>query len=295
MKFQSGYIAQQAEQMAEQGSSINLINLDEQLDKIIQFIKDNGPLPAQEFMNIIGSHDANHFVNSMKFFSLEILGRCKANQYSSVLDLGCGCGRMALPICRFLGETGKYIGVDVWEDGIKWCQENIIGKPNQFEFFAVPSLNNYYFSDTISQEKNTYSLDFIPDQSIDIAFAISLFTHLRREDANSYFREIGRVLKPNGIAYVTAFIIDQYFFEYTQNTKNHTAVTESLTDKECFYAYSYQDFFAGFSMKVWNEMLQENGLWSLCYETGSWAEKLGARCYQDTFILAKMKNQELFI
>ena len=48
-----------------------------------------------------------------------------------ILDMGCGCGRMAIPFSAYLSEKGKYIGFDVWSDGIEWCNENI---RNDFQF-----------------------------------------------------------------------------------------------------------------------------------------------------------------
>lgn len=284
--FKSGYIESQAKGVTEQHARETL-RLDQQLDLVVEKLSSTGPLPPLNYMQTIGSHDPQHFTSNMKLFSLEILTRCKATPISTILDLGCGCGRLALPICEFLGQTGSYIGVDVWDEGIEWCKENISNVSDKFNFYTLSSENNYYFNDATSEIENSYSLPFIPPSSVDVTFAISLFTHLRYKDALNYLKEIGRTLKPDGAAYITCFIMDHYVFDYVARTGNHTAVRESGTDKECYYAYSHQDFFSGFSMGAWNAMLKEAGLWALCYETGSWAEKPGARMYQDTFVLVK--------
>lgn len=285
--FKSGYIESQSRGITERHVR-DTLRLDQRLDEIVAALRRDGPLPPVEYMQIIGSCDADHFTGNMKLFALEILTRCKATPDSTILDLGCGCGRLALPICAYLGQTGSYIGVDVWREGIDWCRENIAGTSERMRFHTVESNNNYYFNDATSTAANDYSLRFIDDASVDIAFAISLFTHLRRQDALAYLKDISRVLKPGGLAYVTGFIIDHFFFDYVARTGNHTAVAESPTEPECFYAYAFQDFFSGFSMGVWNGMLKDAGLWAICHETGSWADKPGARMYQDTFILAKL-------
>ena len=31
-----------------------------------------------------------------------------------VLDLGCGVGRIAVPLTQYIGDAGTYVGVDVW-------------------------------------------------------------------------------------------------------------------------------------------------------------------------------------
>ena len=41
-----------------------------------------------------------------------------------VLEIGCGIGRMAVPLTQYLS-TGTYDGMDVVADGINWCSQNI--------------------------------------------------------------------------------------------------------------------------------------------------------------------------
>jgi ubiquinone/menaquinone biosynthesis C-methylase UbiE len=286
-EYKSAYIASQANRKSGASQAPSLVS---QIHSIVQSLRESGPLPPQDYMQIIGSHDADHFTSNMSFLSHEILSRCKANPESSVLDIGCGCGRMALPMTRYLNHHGKFTGIDVWKEGIDWCTENISSVLDNCKFYTVPSKNNYYFSDVVSDEANSYRLDFLSDKSIDVAFAVSLFTHLRYRDALDYLKEIGRLLQPRGIAYVTCFIVDTYFFRFVKATGNHKAVTESASERGCFYAYSHQDFFAGFTMEVWNRMLKESGLWAICYETGTWADKPGGRMYQDTFVLGKLED-----
>lgn len=287
-EFKSKYIENQSVGLAE--TEMDKIGiLDKRLAGIVMELREKGPLPPLSYMQTIGSHDAQHFLSNMSMFSIEIIARCRASTASTILDLGCGCGRMALPISAYLGAEGRYIGIDVWEEGINWCKNNISSNYPNSEFYCLKSNNNYYFNDGTLRSNNEYSMKFIPEQTVDAAFAISLFTHLKRSDALSYLKELARILKPNGAVYITCFIIDHFFFEYRERTGNHVAVSEHLEDRECFYAYTHQDFFAGFSMGAWNAMLAEAGLWAVCYETGNWAEKPGARMYQDTFILMKRK------
>src|SRR5471032_1693123 len=42
-----------------------------------------------------------------------------------VLDVGCGCGRMAVPLIPFLTGTGEYHGFDIVPAAIKWSQKHI--------------------------------------------------------------------------------------------------------------------------------------------------------------------------
>ena len=44
---------------------------------------------------------------------------------NSVLDVGCGIGRMAIPLARYLNTDGKYEGFDIIPENIAWCQRAI--------------------------------------------------------------------------------------------------------------------------------------------------------------------------
>ena len=45
---------------------------------------------------------------------------------SRVLDIGCGIGRMAVPLTQYLDTaTGSYRGIDPVAGGINWCRQTI--------------------------------------------------------------------------------------------------------------------------------------------------------------------------
>lgn len=48
--------------------------------------------------------------------------------------MGCGIGRMAIPLTEYLSEEGSYEGFDVVRRGVKWCQENITTRCPNFRF-----------------------------------------------------------------------------------------------------------------------------------------------------------------
>jgi cyclopropane fatty-acyl-phospholipid synthase-like methyltransferase len=236
-------------------------------------------LPPLNFMNIIGSDGVDHFLaNSVSFFT-SMVRRFHLTKSSNILDLGTGCGRLAIPFYKFL-DDGQFYGVDVWKEGVDWCK-NYLNSEN-FHFYNLESRDNYYFSDE-KNVSNGYSLNFIPDKHIDFGFAISVFTHLRADDCLAYLREISRCLKPGGTALITCFIIDEYFNQYKSITGNFLDVEEK--DGGCYQAYSGQDFFAGFTYDRWREMIEISGLKVVSFQLGSWARKPGAQEYQDSFIV----------
>ena len=52
----------------------------------------------------------------------------------SILDVGCGAGRIAIPLTRYLSQHGRYVGFDVISDAIEWCRANITSRCRNFEF-----------------------------------------------------------------------------------------------------------------------------------------------------------------
>src|SRR6266498_4818050 len=59
-----------------------------------------------------------------------------------VLDLGCGIGRMAIPLTEYL--TGRYEGIDVVPRAIAWCRDNITPICPSFTFQVADIRNTQY-------------------------------------------------------------------------------------------------------------------------------------------------------
>lgn len=124
-----------------------------------------------------------------------------------VLDMGCGIGRMAIPLTRYLG-SGSYAGFDVGRAMIRWCRREITPRHPQFEFTWAPVYNQKYNPfGTVSATEFHFPYE---DADFDFLFATSLFTHLVREETEHYLREAARVLRPGGACLLTFFLIDDH-------------------------------------------------------------------------------------
>ena len=277
---QSGFIDQQ-KRLSEGEPTQSQQALEKALAMCANLADDK--LPPIEYMNIVGSHNRSHFRKSQSDLFRELVIRSRINPSSTVVDLGCGCGRLAIPFAFFL-DNGRYYGVDVWREGIEWCKGHLSVRNSCLEFFMLEPDNPYYFEERQANIQNVLRMEFVKDSSVDFAFAISVFTHLVSGDCRQYFSELSRILKRSGIAYLTCFIIDRFFFRHVSKTGLHRAVREH--DVGCYYAYRAQDFFAGYTQEKWQGMLEESGLEILSFELGSWANKPGSRLYQDTYIVA---------
>ncbi|HEX3589936.1 MAG TPA: class I SAM-dependent methyltransferase [Pseudonocardiaceae bacterium] len=114
-----------------------------------------------------------------------------------VLDIGCGVGRLAVPLTKALGPRGEYEGFDVAAYMIDWCQRHITsGHPNFHFKHANVKTSTASHDDGVDASSYVFPYD---DSSFDLAYAGSLFTHLTPAAATNYLRQIARVLKPGGV------------------------------------------------------------------------------------------------
>lgn len=122
---------------------------------------------------------------------------CGLTEDSRVLDIGCGVGRLAVPLTTTLGPNGSYDGFDVASYMIDWCRRNITSAHPNFRFTHADVQTS-----TASHDKGVDAANYVfpyDDSSFDLAYAGSLFTHLTPAAATNYLNQIARVLKPGGV------------------------------------------------------------------------------------------------
>ncbi len=123
-----------------------------------------------------------------------------------VLDVGCGPGRVARVLTQYLSEGGSYEGFDVVPAAIDWCQRTIAARHPNFRFTHV-DIRNQSYNPQGAIEPAEFVFPY-PDEDVDFAFLISVFTHMLPEDMERYLREIQRVLRPGGRCLMTFFLLN---------------------------------------------------------------------------------------
>ena len=132
------------------------------------------------------------------------LGGLKPNE--RVLDVGCGIGRMAVPLTKYLDKRGSYEGFDIVADGINWCRKKITPKYPHFHFQLADVFNKKYnpHGKYLASE---YHFPY-EGESFDLVFLTSVFTHMLPQDMEHYLYEIARVMKRGGRCLITFFLLN---------------------------------------------------------------------------------------
>lgn len=122
-----------------------------------------------------------------------------------VLEVGCGYGRIALPLTEFLAPSGLYRGIDIIAGEIRWAQNHITRHFPHFQF-AHADVHNTYYNPESRQRASDYTFPFA-DNAFDFVFLTSVFTHMLRPDFERYLSEVTRVLTPGGRCFISYFLL----------------------------------------------------------------------------------------
>jgi ubiquinone/menaquinone biosynthesis C-methylase UbiE len=147
--------------------------------------------------------------------------------YHKVLDVGCGAGRMAIPLTTYLDKAqgGSYDGFDIVPHGIKFCQRRITPKFPHFQFQQA-DIHNRFYNPKGRYKASEYRFPF-NDNIFDMVYLTSVFTHMHTQEVKHYMSEINRVLKPGGKSFITYFLLND-------ETKN------LMMSKVSYFNFCYQ-------------------------------------------------------
>jgi cyclopropane fatty-acyl-phospholipid synthase-like methyltransferase len=135
-----------------------------------------------------------------------VLENGHVHEGSRLLDIGCGVGRVALPLARRVPRDVIYEGFDVVRGAVRWCRRRISRNNPNFRFRHVSVRNSEY------SLRGTPAAEFrfpFPETTFDCAFAFSVFTHLTFPEMRQYLRESHRVLEPGGRLIATFFLMNE--------------------------------------------------------------------------------------
>lgn len=126
-------------------------------------------------------------------------------KHSSVLDIGCGIGRVAVHFANYLEPPGRYEGFDIEPIRIAWLSENVTPRHPHAHFRYVP-LNNTFYNPRAPTRAEDFSLPY--ETGFDFILLASVFTHLLSSAARNYISEISRLLKLDGCCFMSFYLLN---------------------------------------------------------------------------------------
>jgi len=216
------------------------------------------------------------------------------NQPNKIVDIGCGTGLLAIAAQPFVGEQGSFTGIDVKQNSIEFCR-------NQYQFPNYTFQHHQVYNEMYSAEQEKAFLPWrIETSSTDLVTAVSVWTHLREEDAMFYMKEVARILKPKGKAIITFFYMDEEYETGLPKRKDKLGKFHGSNQKTWIFeqrAYGSSHWFTpawttkaetaiGVDKIGMQQMLDHAELTVVAHYSGNWKERPGIY-FQDVMILEK--------
>ena len=156
------------------------------LSRALQNLTDAaGPEPPPPHLRkrVHGDEDLAGFGQIGKTVALNILGAIQQESIelaegSRILDFGCGCGRVVVPLSALVDGV-VFFGTDIDAEAIAWCRGHLVGIGAFSRNEAMPPLP-------------------FPNGHFDFVFSISIFTHLPEQMQFVWLEELQRVTQPGG-------------------------------------------------------------------------------------------------
>src|SRR2546423_913925 len=207
-----------------------------------------------------------------------------------VLDVGCGCGRIATGLTQFLNETSEYVGVDIVPGLVEFGRKFITPRYSHFKFLLLDEGNFTYdaFCPNGSAVDIAKLSEACPAGSVDLAISISLFTHFDYAAAVDMLKNVSRMLARGGEAFVTIYVVDGEArrniqsgatgFRFAHRTPSGELAAEKLEDPT---------FAVGYEVEKMDELVNSAGLRRERWIRGYWSQGNSGETFQDALILRK--------
>jgi len=256
------------------------------LDAAARWINGKGHLPPLHLRWDVGplrafESDAAEYRIFLKLFAGMTSG-------SRILDLGCGCGQMAIELAGWLGEEGRYVGCDISREAIRWCERSIAARDRRFAFHHMDIRNGIY-----NPYGRTAAADYhFPTSwgAFDVILVKSVFTHMLRDDVEHYLSRIPALLAPGGACLCTFFLLnrDQAVLEHQgRNVIRFRRGSNGIA----FANPSAPEQIVAFPEDEIRAMTKRHGLViATPVRYGAWAGRPDAWTHQDILILHKKKR-----
>jgi len=248
-------------------------------ESLFAVLKPSLPMPRKRDWSIVGGR----FLPDACSVLGALVNDAHLARGESVLDIGCGVGRMAYVLSYYLLPTSRYEGLEPVSRWVRWNRAVIGGRFRNFRFSALPLHNPVY---NPKGRLRPASVRFpYPDATFDLALATSVFQHNQVPVVKHNLGEIARVLRPGGRCLITCFLLDAKP-RRVRKEKGPLAFIHPL--KDCWTAApDLPEIGIAFLETDFRRWAAERGLAIHTKLNGSWHERGSGKFYQDMIILTK--------
>lgn len=169
------------------------------------YLGSKDPVPAEDAAHEIGDGDFRAIGAEFLRHFVEIGG---LSPRDDVLDVGCGFGRMALPLARYLDPTARYLGLDIVAEPVAWCRRHVAPLHPGFAFEHA-DIRDPLYNPAGALPADSGFLGSVPAPlgwRPDFIAMDSVLTHLERPAIDRLLTDARSVLRPGGHLLLTAFL-----------------------------------------------------------------------------------------
>jgi SAM-dependent methyltransferase len=149
--------------------------------------------------------DDEYFLESAELEAERLVHRLGCRAGSSVLEIGCGSGRLPIGLLRQLQDI-DYQGLDVLRPHIDWCTRYISRAHPSFCFSHLDAYSARY-NPSGRPIAEGFRLPW-PEDHFDIVYMYGVMTNMTDAHARIYLREMQRLVRPTGTVFLTGFVED---------------------------------------------------------------------------------------
>lgn len=254
----------------------------EPLDLIVRYINGKSDFPPIYLRRYVGPLREFEKSGAEFFAYLKLLCHLKPDE--KVLDIGSGCGLIALYLIEHINNEGAYNGVDIHKPSIMWSEAHITSKHHQFIFNHIDVTNSLY-NPQGAYSAQEFSFPF-HDGLFDVILLKSVFTHMRPQETENYLKEISRLLSAKGRCLATFFLLNSVQEELAQQGLNKLnfqfgdGIWRYVRKNSPESAIAYHE-------SSLLDMINNHGLTVQQKHYGTWSGRKDGLSYQDILILEK--------
>lgn len=241
-------------------------------------------IPPKE-LRFMGESD-EVFLRHADHLAANVLRHCvQGGQPASILDIGCGYGRLAYGLKR-AGFEGQYQGFDILRRHIAWLNENFRTHPadDHYSFLYADVYNERYNPE--GQPLDELTLPY-PPATFDCLASLSVFTHMYEEEVVKYIRYFKNLLKDGGIWVMTCFALPPEFALDKQPGNATYSLAQQISANAFIHSREEPLLVIAFREQFLLDLFAREGLDVISQKKGRWFTQDNAQELQDWFVLRR--------